>query len=300
MIEDPTRTAPRDAGGVHASVMDCIQVNLGVLADRFHGTDTHLRLGAPLRFDVRPLDPSPGALPTVEPELDERVASAARLLGLATSERDAGDLTGGPLYAVADAYALPWGPYFERQHMEHSFLVLDEEDPDRATVVDAYHNDTEWGPARPGWHSYPRDELEAHLAGAGLRLFDVEPCTPGDPPGPEANRDHLTAAETDAARDRYVAAYREHPDPKASVERLTLETWLLARDRALHAAWQCADPRAKAADRARDHARAWAGFAEQVYVGLRRVRRDRPAPDLYGPLAGLLAEDAELAERSAA
>src|SRR4051794_11275226 len=104
VIEDPTPTVLRDAGGVRAaSEMDCIQVNLGVLADRFHGTDTHLRLGAPLRFDVRPLDSSPGALPTVEPELDERLESAGRLLGLTTRERDAGDLTGGPLYAVADA-----------------------------------------------------------------------------------------------------------------------------------------------------------------------------------------------------
>ena len=302
----------------HAAAMDCIQVNLAVRADQIHGSGTHLRLGAPLRFDTRPLDGADGAadeeyggLPTVEQTLRDRLAESGDLLGLAIDEIPApacgAELAarchlGRPLYVVGDAFALPWCPYFGQQHMEHGFLAVAGPAGDRGslTVLDAYHNDTEWGPARPTQYSWPLNDLITGIPGRELRTYLVTPRQPATPPSPADNLAHLTAPPA-AARNAYVQAYRDHPDQRRAMERLALETWLLSRSRELHARWLATGGQdSPAAGRAVEHAGTWARLAEQVYVALRRVRRGRPAPDVYGPLAELLAGDMVLAEQAAA
>ncbi|MEU0884344.1 acyl carrier protein [Lentzea sp. NPDC005914] len=262
----------RDAvAGVAVTELDCVLVNLAVLADLHHGRDSHLALGERLRFEPRH-DEETG-LPTVEPTTRTRFADARSLLGITLEPT--GDLVDStsPVFVLADAHDLPWTPYHRRQHMEHSFLVVT--GPDGARVVDAYHNDTPWGPARPG--EWPLPALE----NVRFNAFRTRPRTPAAPDARQETGD----------ADEYVNAYREHEDQRLAVTRLTLETWLLTRSRSLHARW-LAHHELPAAERFAEHAARWRRFAEEVYIALRRVERGRAQPSgLHDRLAALLHAD---------
>ena len=123
-------------------LFDCLQVNIAVLADRWHGADTHLRLGSTLRF--RPVTGDDG-LPSVERTAEEYLADAQRGLGItvrALHRTPAADRLrpAEGCYVVSDAYHLPWVPYFEQRHMDHSFLA-EADDVDGVQVLDGYHKD---------------------------------------------------------------------------------------------------------------------------------------------------------------
>lgn len=260
---------------------DCLQANLALLADG--GTALGARLG---------FAPGPGAdgLPTVEPALDDHLEAARELLGLGTVDRR----TLGPrpspaellddhrtVYVVADAYHLPWVPYRGHRHMEHSFLL--ESADGMATVRDAYHNDTPWGPARPGsWQFDPGTLAEALPDGCLVLAFTH---TAAAVPSVEYRAPAASAVA------EYLRAYREHADRAQALERLMLETWLLFRARRLHAACRGTDTGPDTETGA--HLAEWARLAEQTYLAHRRVERGRPEPT--GPLdrlAQLLAADA--------
>jgi hypothetical protein len=276
----------------HAPLYDCLQTNLALLAQSRFGAP-ELALGARLALTPRP---GPDGLPTVEPTPGAHLDAARELLGLTVVEHravparpDVAALLGGhpAVYVVADAYHLPWVPYRAHEHMDHSFLA--EPGPDGGvTVLDAYHNDTAYGPARPGrWTLTAAHLADALPAGATATAFHRAPGTPAAPTAP------VHRAPTPAAIEAYVLAYREHPDRPTALRRLTLETWLLSRARRLHAAYRAAaygpDPRAEA------HLADWAKLTEQTYLAHRRVERGRPEPP--GPvdrLATLLAEDREV------
>ncbi|MGW4213740.1 acyl carrier protein [Lentzea sp. NPDC004789] len=261
---------PEDVlSGIHAEAMDCLQVNLAVLADTAHGPGTHLRLGATTCFAPKWMDP-----PTVSSTVDERLGEAESLLGLVVTERhhDTDRLLADRRthYVVADAYTLPWTPYFRQRHMDHSFLVA--AGADEVVVTDAYHNDTSWGAARPAVLTLRRDELRAILADQRVTCLLVRPG-----PLPSAVPDPVPA-DPEVVR-RYVAAYRELPDRAEAWDRLTLETWLLARQHLLHAvatgAPEAADP--------------WRRLAQQAFVGGRRLAAGRAEPvELFTTLEELL------------
>ncbi|MGR4880121.1 hypothetical protein ACIPUC_11880 [Streptomyces sp. LARHCF249] len=269
-------------GSVHTELLDCIQVNLAVLADHHHGPDTHLRLGAALRWHDRP---GPHGLPTVDPSLDQRIAEAEQLLGLKVRSRTR--LTGADLaaavrargtthYVVADAHAMPWLPYHGRRHMDHSFLLA--AGPDGFHVADGYRTDTPWGPAVPGHWQYGADAV------AGIERAEVIEWAPRplDATGPRPAYDGGDPAP-------YLAAYADHPDRAAALEQLASETWLLARARALHARWRArlslpVDP---------EHTRRWDLVVEQSYLAHRRVARGRTEPPgVLDRLAAALDADA--------
>ncbi|MBP2336695.1 hypothetical protein JOF41_002873 [Saccharothrix coeruleofusca] len=281
-------TPERAMAGVAAELFDCVLVNLAVLADLHHGPGAHRALGGPLRFRPRRVD----GLPTVEPTTSHRLDAARTHLGVAAEELPGDtDLTDDPrgvLYVLADAHELPWVPYYQRQHMEHSFLVhVDNGVP---VVLDAYHNDTPWGAARPVRLPLPVDALR----GLAVRVFRTWPREPSGP-SPDrvlaANAEHFRSAETRAAVESYTLAYRHHPDQLAAVTALALETWLLARSHALHARW-LDDHRPEGAARAAEHARRWSDLAERAYIALRRLQRGRQAPPgLHDRLAELLRTD---------
>lgn len=244
---------------MRTELFDCLQANLALLADRYHGAGAHLALGAPLWFD-----PTQGAdgLPTVEPSLDDQLGDAKSLLGLAVRGRwSGGDLAAlvaehGTLYVVADAFDLPWVPYHGRRHLEHSFLVSG---ADRAVVEDAYDNQTPWGPAVPGRWELAWTDLPAATEAVLL--------APVDRPSPAASV-HIGPIE------EYAVAYAGHLDRVAALDRLTLETWLLARSRHRHAAFLDAAGRPAVAEQLR----AWDLLAEQAFLALRRLQRGRPEP----------------------
>ncbi|MEU6556311.1 hypothetical protein ABZ915_39615 [Streptomyces sp. NPDC046915] len=277
-------------GTVEWQLFDCVQVNLAVLADRWHGPGTHLDLGAVLRF--RPV-PGPDGLPTVERSAADQLTETAHRLGLTvldlrTTRPGEAVAPAAGRYLVADAYHLPWVPYFGRRHMDHSFL-LEPADGTGAVVVDGYHNDTPWGGARPVSRPLSRAELAAAVPGPALSVTLAPAETPTAPAAAG-----LDLADEEVA-DRYVTAYAEHPDRLAALDRLTLETWLLARSRKLHARFLHSrgvladDPTVLA------HVRAWEQLAESVYLGYRRVERGRPAAgELFTRLAEQLGRDREV------
>ncbi|CAL9655955.1 acyl carrier protein [Streptomyces sp. Tu 3180] len=261
---------------VRAALLDCLQANLAVLADRHHGPDTHLRLGAVLRF--APAPHGPGGLPTVEPTVEDQLAAAGELLGLAVRARATGrpgtapDGPAEPSYVVADAFHLPWVPYHGHRHVEHSFLV--EPDADGVTVTDAYHNDTTWGPARPLRLSYRREQLDVLLA--ALPEDTVTVRLSARPPGPAPAPVHAPAGE--AAVDAYLRAYADHEDRVLALERFTLETWLLARARHLHAAYAARLAGGAQDETVRAHLARWDGVVEHTYLAYRRAVRGRAEP----------------------
>ncbi|MEU7576087.1 acyl carrier protein [Streptomyces sp. NPDC041068] len=266
-----------------AGLFDCLQANLGVLADRLHGVGTHLRLGAVLRLRPRP---GPDGLPTVEPPVEEVLADAADLLGLAVAEewpRADGAWArplDGPVWVVADAYHLPWVPYHRQRHIEHSFLV--EPGGDGPAVTDAYLNDTPWGAARPQRLAFGRDELAAVLdADSGpARAFRFSPVDLGPLPEEAEPLD-------DTLVDDYLHSYAEHPDRKAALDRFTMETWLLARSRRLRATYLGEHAGQRVPQPVEEHLGRWDGLVEHTYLASRRVARGRAEPP------GLLTRAAE-------
>ena len=276
-----------------AAQLDCIQANLAVLADRWHGSGTCLRLGATLRFRCWPAAGS--ELPTVEPPLDTQLAQAGPLLGLAVAERRddvaAEDLLAAlgpgteesPCYVVADAWQLPWTPYYRRRRMRHSFLVS-RAPGTRLRITDAYHNDTSWGQARPGQWLLTDAELAAALPDGAITAIWYAPV-PLDPVRPMTD---VTGF------DGYVYEYRQAAGRLAALDQLCLETWLLDRSRQLHAAFLVERAILDEA-RVEAHLTAWRQLTEQVYLAFRRVERARPEPPgLLDRLADLLRADTQV------
>jgi len=281
------------AGTVDCRLFDCLQVNLALLADRWHGPGAHLNLGAVLGF--RPAE-GPHGFPTVVRSTRRQLAEIAPRLGLAVLGRqtaDGGELLPTPgRYVVADAFHLPWVPYFGQRHMEHSFLLEPGPDGAGVTVVDGYHNETRWGIARPVGRVLDRAALAAAVPGpASAVTFGPGAYVPADEPVHD-----LAEAEEMAG---YVAAYAEHLDRPAALQALTLETWLLARSRALHVRFLqtrgLLAPDSAAETAALAHVRAWESLAEATYLSSRRVERARPENRrLYELLADQLQGDRTL------
>ena len=269
---------------VRSELLDCIQSNLALLADCWHGPETHLVAGATLRFQ-----PRPGAqgLPTVEPAMPGQLAEACDHLGLRVARRWSGLSVArlrrlcerhGTLYAIGDSHGMSWLPYHRRRHMDHSFLVSSVDGA--SEVTDAYHNQTEWGPADPGrwrlrWAELPAASLVLHLEPAPTGPTAVAPSIAVEPP------------------EDYLNAYARHPDRTTALSRLTVETWLLARSRGLHAAYRA---RPGSVDqRTTDHLRRWNQVASQAFLAMRRLRRGKPEPNnLLPAIATVIADDQEI------
>lgn len=270
MMQTPPPTIPYE-------LFDCLQVNLAVLADRWHGPGTHLGLGATLRFG-----PEIGAngLPTVARTVEQHLADARSALGIAVrAPRRTPATTDVPLaegcYVVADAYHLPWVPYFQQRHMAHSFLA-EADGADNVNVVDGYHNETPWGSARPGLWTLPAQVFNAAVPSPTL-IAELAPTA--ECPGAAAAALDLAGPE---AIDAYIDAYTQYPDRNAALNQLTLETWFLARSRQLHAAFRAEfGPLPDSAVDA--HLRAWGSLTEQTYLAVRRVERGRAEPPALLP-----------------
>jgi acyl carrier protein len=167
---------------------------------------------------------------------------------------------GDLVYVVADAYELPWVPYFGQRHLDHSFLLGAD-----LTVIDAYANETPWGTAAPGRWKLSRDQLTVRRG----EVIHFDRADAGLP------RPVVTVE--DRAVDGYLAAYESCPDRLRALERLTLETWLLARSRKLHARFREHDGFPLDAEQ-REHLGRWDALVEQTYLAFRRVSRGRGEP----------------------
>ncbi|MFE2375746.1 acyl carrier protein [Streptomyces sp. NPDC059398] len=290
--QHPGGPGPFGFAGVHTGLLDCVQVNLAVLADHHHGAGTHLRAGARLEF--RTWERAEG-LPTVEPPPDEQLSTQPALLGLGMVRRErlsgAGLAAavadrGGTHYVIADSFRLPWLPYHRQAHMEHSFLLT--AGPDGPHITDAYRSETTWGPATPG-----------HWVLSDAELADIGPAVvvefaAGELP-PLAALPPVLTADEDAVRE-YLGAYERWPDRARAVEQLTVETWLLARGRRLHAKYRELFSGGTGTSEAEEaQLRAWDKVVEQTYLAHRRVSRGRAEPPrLVERLREVLTADLEL------
>jgi len=284
--------------GLRADALDCLQSTLALLADHALGTGAHLGLGQ----DWRLPDATAATVGHLQVPLLDRLAQAGRI-GLSSLPphvaADPAELRsrladGALLYLVADAYDLPWVPYAGHRHMAHSLLVAAGPGSDGYLVVDAYHNDTEWGAARPGAWTL-RGPAFDHVLGNGAVAVAVEPAT-DRPAAP--NRAAVLAANAARARsagdhiDGYVEAVRRRAGQPGANDRLVLDIWLLGRERQLHAYWLGEGP---AADRAAAHAARWRGLATRSYVAMRRARGGYLGDALVDDVARQLYADAALA-----
>ncbi|GGM47032.1 acyl carrier protein [Dactylosporangium sucinum] len=261
---------------LHASALDCLQTSFALLADAAHGAGTHLALGAarPFRDGGRPATP------------DERAAQAEALLGLRVDGRWL-RLTGPQtrrlaedfLYVSADAFDLPWCPYAGHEHMRHSFLARAA--GDEVTVVDAYHNDTAWGEARPGVWRLTAEAFDAALEG-GAHVLAVAAGPP-----PRLDPDAILAGEAerqDRARpavEAFLARTREALG--TAEERLVLDVWLLGREQQLHEDWLASVGRPTESQRER-----WQQLAARTYLAQRRGRPNAALVDELAELLGAL------------
>jgi Phosphopantetheine attachment site len=279
-------------GGIRTEALDCLQTTFALLADDAHGSGAHLALGSRLA-------------PTVAPSLEQRVDEAGDLLGLRVIDRWTGldgptlrDLArrSAPLYVVADAHDLCWGPYAGREHMDHSFLLVDDQ-----LVIDAYQNDTPWGDARPGVWRLSAADLDAAAASGAVALATAAG------PSPTIDAQASLAATSRALRqalpdiERYVEALRSEPVDLPALDRLVLDVWVLARTRSLHTAWLASLPGLETpAGDWREQSERWRRLSAQTYLAARRARRHLEAPGhALDELDRLLHEDVELAGRSA-
>ena len=270
MMRTPPPTIPYE-------LFDCLQVNLAVLADRWHGAGTHLRLGATLHF--RP-ETGANGLPTVARTVEQHLSDAQSALGIAVRALHRTPATSGiPLaegcYVVSDAYHLPWVPYFQQRHLEHSFLA-EADGTDVVNVVDGYHNETPWGSARPGLWTLPAQDFVTAVPSPAL-VAELAPAA--ERPGAVGAALDLAGPE---AIDAYIDAYAQHPDRNAALSRLTLETWFLARSRKLHAAFRARYGPSPDSD-VDAHRRAWSSLTEQTSRAGRRVERGRTEPPALLP-----------------
>jgi hypothetical protein len=276
---------------LRADALDCLQTTFALIAELAHGAGAHLALGA--RW----------GLPAAEPSLETQLTQARDLLGLRPMRRWRGlswpelrrvAAANGCLYVTADAYHLPWLPYAGRQHMEHSFLLDAESGP--PVVVDAYHNDTPWGPARPGAWQVPPVRLDAAIAEATAITLSVGPAPPLDVAAILADNAGRLRSEQLTP---YLARALSVPGDADDLERLVLGIWLACRERLLHAAWlaHLRQPPASASDMA-ELAEGWRRLAAHSYIALRRAHRGRSSyAGLVDGLTALLGRDVELAGR---
>lgn len=278
VVTVPSETADRTwspvLDGLHAAELDCLQANLAAVADVHHGEGAHVALGAAPRF--APAFPPDGP-PSLDAPVDTRLDEASRLLGLSVSLREDG-LDGpalrrlaaahGPLYVVGDAHTMPWVPYFGQKHMEHSFLLVSA--GGSCTVVDAYHNDTPWGSARPGVWRVP--DFDAAVPKSSAFALSVSAV-----PAPDVDFELVATVRSLDFIDRYVTAVRQYSDRPAGWDALVLDVWLIARTRALHARWLAASG-VDDGGRAAESAQAWQTLAAQTYVAMRRAQRGGGMP----------------------
>jgi hypothetical protein len=289
--------------GLRADALDCLQTSIALAADHAYGRDSHLALGSVLRWDFT----TARGIACIRRSLDDRLHDAEAVLGVRVRHRRSAaggaavrrllaDL--GRLYVVADAFDLPWVPYAGHRHLTHSFLL--EPGAVGYRVVDGYHNDTEWGAARPGTWVLSAEEVDAALArGVVALVLEAAAAPPAIDEESVVAENAARAAAAAADVETYLGALRSQAHDPAALEQLVLDVWLLARERRLHAAWLAGSRgyRALAPDAAAV-ADAWSTLAARSYLAMRRSRRGLSAVD-YGSVVDDLANrfraDTELA-----
>ncbi|SFW81396.1 hypothetical protein SAMN04489730_5170 [Amycolatopsis australiensis] len=299
---------------IDSAYMDCVSDVVALLLA--HAGVADVRTPFVYQWAFRVVGGTGGVL---EPDLPPRARdrSVARFAGLRPKWSPIGPVAecveswrheigcGNAVAVTADAYFLPWLPYFGKEHMEHGFVVEGVEGGREALlhVVDPYENRTRWGQASPTTTKITLGDL-GHALDRGAWGV-LEPCGPAEPLDPErevrANCEAVLASHADGTMAAFAGQYRD-PDA-AALHRLALQSWLITRDRQLHALWLRELPGTPAPgfSRAFDETvlPRWQKLQEIAYVAIRRVEAGRAAPPaVHAALEAALTAEAELARTS--
>lgn len=234
------------ADGVDAALLDCFKANLAVSLRFYDVSDVRCALGRYWRFEFREADPS--QLPQIEPSSLQRQIRPATGMELVPVESHSVTATANetPIYAIGDAFDLPWLPYHQREHMLHAFLIDGYEVKSAFHVVDCFTVATRWGVATPCSASAPVHVIErcAELA-AGRGVNALSKLARTRPPQVEPWQRHvernarsvLRSVDDGGAIRLFARTYSEHRKDRAARERFSHACWLVARSRAYHIAW---------------------------------------------------------------
>lgn len=292
--------------GLDSAFLDCFTDNVAALLRFFGVQDVRTPLACQWHFAFDETEDVP--LPAVERvPFDQLVATQTgfELVPLSTTEAPVEAClamleVGDPVYVVGNAFHMRWLPYFERRHIDHSFVIDGaSEDGSVLHVADAYANRTQWGDAVPKLTELRSKKLMGILEGSsgwrGAHLFvmrqNAEPERVDPDAIVEANATEIhRAVREDHAFARFRSWYSKRTDDVNAVAQFTLACWMVARARSLHALWLADHGRKNVFD---DVVSAWRRVAEFAYIMERRVAAGRPAPLAAFELLEATAEPAE-------
>lgn len=202
-----------------------------------------------------------------------------------------------PVLLFGDTYHMPWLPYYEQEHIKHSFLI---DGVNYATqtvhIIDAYMNHTAWGLASPTETTLSFMALhEAILALDDPDAYCLFTLELAEKPVPSNTRvllqqnarQILHHIQDNTSLLRFNDYYRQHVTDVAAIKQFTLSCWSIARSRALHQLWladigrsnpEILDP-AFAVSFQHEISQPWQQVSEFAYILLRRVNLGRRAPE---------------------
>jgi hypothetical protein len=289
---------------VDSAYLDCLNDNLAVLLAHQGVTDIRTPLACQWYFDFVPRDQVPELVLTRIAVMDmieqqtgcvlhrhhyERNDFLQQCAALIEEDR--------PVLCFGDAYFMPWLPYYQHEHMEHTFIIDGiSNDHQEIHLVDAYYNLTEWGKALPTETTLPGKALVSiieELTSPSARSFLTLRRQAEAPEIDLLALIHNNAVsirqqvqERDAIRcfSRY---YAERTNQVDEVRAFVLACWLIGRARALHGLWltdvAAKDPHILSPELAQrftaDVVQPWQRLSEFTYVLYRRVSKGRAAPE---------------------
>lgn len=301
---------------VDVDALDCVAVNVAVLLEQAGVRDVRTPFAAEWHFSFEPQRTEAQLLLGRSP-LQDLVARYTRHTIREDRLSDDGlsaDLARladeGPSLLFGDAYHMPWLPYANNQHMEHS-VILTAIDDRSADIVDAYSIRTEWGEARPTATSVSTDCLVDSINSLKSARHKIawsvqkgsEMAGQGFDRVLLANVENILQ-ELDArhAMRTFATYYADHAKNPDALAQFALDCWLITRARQIHARW-LADLAQKSSGLVSATVveafttavvRPWQTASEFAYIAFRRAKDGRSAPETSFKLIMNQIEPAEI------
>jgi hypothetical protein len=302
---------------VDVDALDCIAVNVAVLLEWMGVRDIRTPFAAEWHFSFVP-EGSEAQLLLGRSSLQDLVARYTRYTikehrlsddgGLSTALARLADE--GPILLFGDAYHMPWLPYANKQHMEHS-VILTSVDGRNASIVDAYSIRTEWGDARPTATSVPAACLVESISSLKSTRHRTAWSIQKGAENAGQSIDRVLYAnvesilqELDAthAMRTFATYYADRVKQPDVLQQFALDCWLVTRARQIHARWladlaqSSSGTISAAVAEAFENTvvRPWKTASEFSYVAFRRAQGGRSTPDTSFKLIMNQIEPAEI------
>lgn len=218
---------------------------------------------------------------------------------------------GVPVIVYGNQFNMPWVPYFQNEPASHPFIIDGIDGTDQVHVLEAYLNNSDWGPCNPSEQWISRallskavETLDGPLRG---RIMHFRKRVEADPVELATQLTDNAAAIEEALdqRDefrRFSRRGRRQATDVESMKVFDLACWEMTRSRACHLRWlrrNVGRPGALHADAverfATEIADPWQRVSQFAHIGFKRVEMGaRPPAVSFDLIANDLAE-AELA-----